>query len=284
MTIQDNWKRELDRLHLTEIQKQRMADRVMSGEKEKKKKSYVVVIFPAFIALATFLAWLTVQPDGTVQQTTAAMETAQSSMTMEKIIWLTLTLILMMSAYTLALISLLKVKRWQSSEKVQRVIENLRSSRLIWVVIGLLGFGFGITLMAVNLESIVLLQFFFIIFLFLNTSFSQILLTRNAERARCPHCGTELTNKEMLKKSFMIYDARCSACDKKMYYDRKINNRAYLIHMLGFPFCMLMPNVGIPLYLIGVYFLFYSTFTFGYLYPYTVRFSLQSEEQQPPLW
>ena len=282
MTIQDNWKRELDRLHLTEIQKQRMAHRIKAGEKEKK--SYVAVIFPAFIALATFMAWLTVQPGGTIQQTTAAMETVQTSMTIEKIIWLTLTLILMMSAYTLAIVSLLTVKRWQSNEKVQRVIGNLKSPLLIWVVISLLCFGFAITLMAVNLESIVLLQFFFIVFVFLNTSFIQILLTRNAERARCPHCGTELTNKEMLKKSFMIYDTKCGACEKKMYYDRKKNNRAYIIHMLGFPFCMLMPSVGIPFYLIGVYFIFYSMFTFGYLYPYTVRFSLQSEEQQPPLW
>ena len=280
MTIQDNWKRELDRLHLTEIQKQRMADCRKAGEKEKK--SYVAVILPVFIALATFLAWLTVQPGGTVQQTTAAMETAQSSMTMEKIIWLTLTLILMMSAYTLALISLLKVKRWQSKEKVQRVIGNLKLPLLIWVVIGLLCFGFAITLMAVNLESIVLLQFFFIVFLFLNTSFIQILLTRNAERARCPHCGTELTNKEMLKKSWMIYDAECNVCKKKMSY-RKKNDSSFWVPMVGIPLFMLMPSVGIPWYIMFGYFIPYIIFTV-YIMSYTVQFSTQSEEQQPPLW
>ena len=280
MTIQDNWKRELDRLHLTEIQKQRMAYRIKAGEKEKK--SYVAVIFPAFIALATFMAWLTVQPGGTVQQTTAAMETAQSTMTMEKIIWLTLTLILMMSAYTLAIVSLLTVKRWRSNEKVQRVIGNLKSPLLIWVVIGLLCFGFGITLMAVNLESIVLLQFFFIVFVFLNTSFIQILLTRNAERARCPHCGTELTNKEMLKKSWMIYDAECNVCKKKMSY-RKKNDSSFWVPMVGIPLFMLMPSVGIPWYIMFGYFIPYIIFTV-YIMSYTVQFSTQSEEQQPPLW
>ena len=149
----------------------------------------------------------------------------------------------------------------------------------------MLGFGFAMTMIAANLENpTAFLQFFFVVFLFFNTSFIQILLTRNAERARCPHCAVGLTNKEMLKKSFMIYDARCNACEKKMYYDKKKNERFFLIHMLGFPFCMLMPNVGIPLYVTGVYFVVYSIFTFGYLYPYTVKFSLQSEEQQPPLW
>ncbi|MGM9951644.1 MAG: hypothetical protein ACI33P_16025 [Lysinibacillus sp.] len=282
MTMQDNWKRELDKLHLTEVQKERMLSHAKSGE--EKKKSYVAIIFPAFVALAVFLAWLTVQPSDTMQQTAATMETAPSPMTMEKIIWLTLTLAMMMSAYTLAIFSLLKVKRWQNNEAVQRVIRNVQSHRIIWVVISLLGFGFGITLIAVNLENpIVFLQCFFIIFLFFNTTFIQILLTRNAKRARCPHCGVELTNKEMLKKSWMVYDAKCNVCKKKMHYDRKKNDSSFWVPMVGIPLFMLMPSVGIPWYIMFGYFIPYIIFTV-YIMSYTVQFSTQSEEQQPPLW
>ncbi len=284
MTIQDNWKRELDRLHLTEVQKERMVDRART--EEKKKKSYVAIIFPAFVAFAIFSAWLAVQPSsGTIRQTTATLEkAARDGITTEEVIWLTLTLALMMSAYTLAVFSLLKVKRWQKNAAVQQVIRNLQSYRIVWVVISLLCFGFAITMIAANLVNpTTFLQFFFVIFLFFNTSFIQILLTRNAERARCPHCGVELTSKEMLKKSFMIYDARCNSCQKKMYYDRKKNNSSYLVHMMGGPLFPLMASVGIPWYIILGYGILYIIFTFSIM-SYTIRFSTQSEEQQPPLW
>lgn len=283
MTIQDNWKRELDQLHLTEIQKQQMIDRVKSGKKQKK--SYVSVILPAFVLLAMFSGWLALQPSTAIQQTAAPVETINEAISIEEIIWLTLTLLLMMSAYTLAVVSLLKVKRWQNAAFVQRLIGFLKSYRIIWVIISLLGFGFAMTQVASDLKDpIKFLQFFFVIFLFANTSFIQILLTRNEQRAHCPHCGIELTNKEMLKKSFMIYDAKCNTCKKKMYYDRKKNQSSYLIQALWMPICLLMPSVGISFYLMIIYFVLYAVFTFGYLFSYTIRFSTQSEEQQPPLW
>lgn len=283
MTIQDNWKRELDQLHLTGTQKERMIDHVKSGK--KKRKSYVAVILPAFVLLALFSGWLALQPSSTVQQTAAPLKTSSETISMEEIIWLTFTLLLMMSAYTLAVISLLQVRRWQNIMFVQRLTGFLKSYRIVWIIISLLGFGIAMTMIASRLENpVAFLQFFLIIFLFINTSFIQILLTRNERRAHCPHCKTELTNKEMLKKSFMIYDARCNTCNKKMYYDRKKNQSMYLIQVLGVPLCLLMPNIGIPFYLIGVYATLYFTFTFGYLFPYTIRFSTQSEEQQPPLW
>lgn len=283
MTIQDNWKRELDQFHLTEIQKQQMIDRVKSGKKQKK--SYVSVILPAFVLLAMFSGWLALQPSTAIQQTAAPVETINEAISIEEIIWLTLTLLLMMSAYTLAVVSLLKVKRWQNAALVQRLIEFLKSYRIIWVIISLLGFGFAMTEIASDWKDpIKFLQFFFVIFLFANTSFIQILLTRNEQRAHCPHCGMELTNKEMLKKSFMIYDAKCDTCKKKMYYDRKKNQNSYLIQALWMPICLLMPSVGIPFYLMIIYFVLYAVFTFGYLFSYTIRFSTQSDEQQPPLW
>lgn len=285
MAIQDNWKRELDQLHLTEIQKERIIDHVKTGE--KKKKSYVAVILPAFVALAIFLIWLSVQPSSTIQiqQTASPLETTREAISIEEIIWLTLTLLLIMSAYTLAVISLLTVRRWQNHTFVLRLVEFLKSYRIIWIIIILLGFSLTITIIASRLESpSVFLQFFFVIFLFINTSFIQILLTRNERRAHCPHCHVQLTNKEMLKKSFIIYDALCNSCNEKMYYDRKKNQSTYLIQFLGVPVCVLMPSVGIPFYLMIIYFVFYSIFTIGYLFPYIVGFSTQSEEQQPPLW
>lgn len=284
MTMQDNWKRELDRLHLTEIQKERMIDHVKAGK--KKKKSYVGVVLPAFVALALFSIWLPVQPDHAVQQTASLIETTREGSSVEGIIWLALTLILMMSAYTLAVVSLLKVKRWQSSKFVHRVLVFFKSYRIIWIIISLLLISFAIAVIAPRLESpTAFLQVLFILFLFANTSFIQILLTRNEQRARCPHCESELTNKEILKKSFMFFDARCNTCHEKMYYDRKKNQRMYLIQVLGMPFCLLlMPIVGIPFYLMGIYSILYIVFTVGYILPYTVRFSAQSEEQQPPLW
>ncbi|WP_413362707.1 hypothetical protein [Lysinibacillus sp. 3P01SB] len=283
MTIQDNWKRELDQFHLTGIQKQQMIDHVKSGKKQKK--SYVSVILPAFVLLAMFSGWLALQPSTAIQQTAAPVETINEAISIEEIIWLTLTLLLMMSAYTLAVVSLLKVKRWQNAAFVQRLVGFLKSYRIIWVIISLLGFGFAMTQIASDLKDPVeFLQFFFVIFLFANTSFIQILLTRNEQRAHCPHCGIELTNKEMLKKSFMIYDAKCNACKKKMYYDRKKNQSSYLIQALWMPICLLMPSVGISFYLMIIYFVLYAVFTFGYLFSYTIRFSAQSDEQQPPLW
>jgi CXXC-20-CXXC protein len=283
MTIQDNWKRELDQLHLTEIQKERMVDHIKSGIKQKK--SYVAIILPAFVVLALFSGWLALQPSTGIQQTGSPIKTTNEAISIEKIIWLTLTLLLMMSAYTLALISLIKVRRWQNSAFALRIIGFLKSYQIIWIIISLLGLGFAMTAIASRLEnSLTFLQFFFIVFLFANTSFIQILLTRNEQRALCPHCGVELTNKEMLKKSFMIYDAKCNKCKKKMYYDRKKNQNSYLIQVLWMPICLLMPSVGISFYLMIIYFVLYAVFTFGYLFPYTVRFSTQSEEQQPPLW
>lgn len=80
-----------------------MIDRVKSGKKQKK--SYVSVILPAFVLLAMFSGWLALQPSTAIQQTAAPVETINEAISIEEIIWLTLTLLLMMSAYTLAVVS-----------------------------------------------------------------------------------------------------------------------------------------------------------------------------------
>ena len=108
MTIKDNWKQELEQLKLTDVQKERMTARVKQPS-IKRKKSFVPIIGPAFVILALFSIWLTIQPQTNYK--TASQDTMKEIMfqplNLEIILWITATLILMMSSYTLFILNCL---------------------------------------------------------------------------------------------------------------------------------------------------------------------------------
>ena len=139
MTIQDNWKQELDQIKLTDVQKERMAERIKQPS-IKRRKSFVPIIGPAFIILALFSIWLTIQPQTNykIASPNTGKELLFQSLNLEITLWVTATLILMMGSYTLFIINCLKVKRWQRRPVIQKVQRMFKFPKIIWLVLSVL--------------------------------------------------------------------------------------------------------------------------------------------------
>ena len=207
MTIQDNWKRELEQIKLTDVQKEHMTARVKQPS-IKRRKSFVPIIGPAFIILSLFSIWLTIQPQTNYK--TASQDTMKEIMfqplNLEIVLWITATLILMMGSYTLFISNCQKVKRWQHRPVIQKVQHMLKSPKMIWLVLCVLLLQAIVWIGAFYLPyRLLFVQGMFSIFLITLILLIQIYLTRDLFQPHCPHCGKVFTKKLARKKATMAY-------------------------------------------------------------------------------
>ena len=278
------WKNELERLQLTDVQKKRMIAHVHSGE--KKKKSFVPIIGPAFVILTLFLVWLTIQPQTNYK--TASQDTVKEivfqPLHLEITLWITATLLLMMGSYVLFILNCLKVKRWQHNSFIQKVQRMLKSPKIIWLVLSVLLLQAIVWIGAFYLPyRLLFVQGMFSIFLIAMILLIQLYLTRDLVQAHCPHCGAVFTKKQARKKATMAFRETCDGCGELIYPDRKVVQKQGVFYMIA-PICIALQWTGIH----SVYPLSIAVITgictFLFIVPYMTQFTKESDDQQPPLW
>ena len=283
--MRHEWKDELERLQLTDIQKTRMIAHVHSGGK-RKKKSFVPIIGPAFVILALFLIWLTIQP-GTNYKT-ASQDTAKEllfqPLNLEIILWITATLILMMGSYTLFILNCLKVKRWQHRPVIRKVQRMFKFPKMIWLVLSVLLLQAIVWIGAFYLPyRLLFVQGMFSIFFIAMMLLIQIYLTRDLFKAHCPHCGEVFTKKQARKKATNAFKETCDECGELIYPDRKVAQKQAPFYMIA-PICIALQWTGIHgVYPVSILFIT-GISTIFLIVPYTTQFTKESDDQQPPLW
>ena len=285
MTIQDNWKQELEQIRLTDVQKERMKERIKQPS-IKRRKSFVPIIGPAFVILALFSIWLTLQPQTNYK--TASRDTVREllfqPLNLEITSWIVATLLLMMGSYTLFILNCLKVKRWQHRPVVQKVQRMLNLPNLIWLVLSVLLLQAIVWIGAFYLPfRLVFVQGMFSIFLIALILLIQIYLTRDLFQPHCPHCGEVFTKKQARKKATMAYKETCDTCGELIYPDRKVVQKQGMFYMIA-PICIALQWTGIHnMYPFSILFITVLA-TFFLIVPYTTQFIKESDDQQPPLW
>ena len=285
MTIQDNWKQELEQIKLTDVQKERMTARVKQPS-IKRRKSFVPIIGPAFVILTLFSIWLTIQPQTNYK--TASQDTMKEIMfqplNLEIILWITATLILMMGSYTLFILNCLKVKRWQHRPVIQKVQRMFKLPKMIWLVLSVLLLQAIVWIGAFYLPyRLLFVQGMFSIFLIALILLIQIYLTRDLFQPHCPHCGEVFTKKQARKKATMAYKETCDTCGELIYPDRKVVQKQGTFYMIA-PICIALQWTGIhDVYPLSILFIT-GLSTIFLIAPYTTQFTKESDDQQPPLW
>ena len=285
MTIQDNWKQELKQIKLTDVQKERMKERINQSS-IKRRKSFVSIIGPAFVILALFSIWLTLQPQTNYK--TASQDTVREllfqPLNLEIALWIVATLLLMTGSYTLFILNCLKVKRWQPRPVVQKVQRMLKLPKLIWLVLSVLLLQAIVWIGAFYLPyRLVFVQGMFSIFLIALILLIQIYLTRDLFQPHCPHCGEVFTKKQARKKATMTYKETCDKCGELIYPDRKVVQKQATFYMIA-PICIALQWTGIH-HMYPLIILFITGLaTIFFIVPYTTQFTKESDDQQPPLW
>ena len=285
MTIQDNWKQELEQLKLTDVQKERMKERI-NQPSIKRKKSFVPIIGPAFVILTIFLIWLNMQPQTNYKTASQDMmkEIMFQPLNLEIILWITATLILMMGSYTLFIINCQKVKRWQRRPVIQKVQRMIKSPKMIWLVLSVLLLQAIVWIGAFYLPyRLLFVQGFFSIFFIAMMLLIQIYLTRDLFKAHCPHCGEVFTKKQVRKKGAMAFRETCDVCGELIYPDRKVVQKQAPFYMIA-PVCIALQWTGIHgIYMFSIL-VITGICTIIFIAPYTTQFTKESDDQQPPLW
>ena len=285
MTIQDNWKQELEQIKLTDVQKERMKIRIKQPA-IKRRKSFVPIIGPASVILTLFLIWLTIHPQTNYK--TASQDTVREllfrPLNLEITLWIVATLLLTIGSYTFFILNCLKVKRWQNRPVVQKAQRMLKLPKLIWPVLSVLLLQAVVWIGAFYLPyRLVFVQGIFSIFLIALILLIQIYLTRDLFQPHCPHCGEVFTKKQARKKATMAYKETCDTCGELIYPDRKVVQKQATFYMIA-PICIALQWTGIhDVYPLSI--LFITGFsTFFLIVPYTTQFTKESDDQQPPLW
>lgn len=280
------WKQELNRLSLTEMQKEKMKQIAKQPlPQPSKQKSFVPIIAPAFVLLAIVFIWLQVSPSPGNDFKTATNDivTTTNVMTKEIVVLLTFTILLHTGAYLSVMFVALKVKRMEKFTAFRWLKYKIQHKQLLLIIACICMTTLLIVVIVLYAKNVViLLQILLMAFLWVNLCFWGILGTRDNERSICPHCGVVYSRKELWKKSFYGKFENCSSCGEGAYVDRKKSqgNSGFLI----MPSVILMTNFGIPIWLSICFIIFYLIFLFRYIYPYAFQFTKESDDQQPPLW
>ena len=285
MTIRDNWKQELEQLKLTDVQKERMKERIIQPS-IKRSRSYVPIIGPAFVILTIFLIWLNMQPQNNYK--TASNDTAKGllfqPLNLEIALWIVATLLLMMGSYTLFMLNCLKVKRWQHRPIIQKVQHMLKLPKMIWIVLSVLLLQAIVWIGAFYLPyRLLFVQGMFSIFLIALILLIQIYLTRDLFQAHCPHCGEVFTKKLASKKATMAYKETCDTCGELIYPDRKVVQKQGTFYLIA-PVCIALQWTGIHSVYSFSILIITGLCIFFFITPYMTQFTKESDDQQPPLW
>ena len=281
------WKQELNRLSLTEMQKEKMKQLVKQPlPQSSKRNSFVPIIAPMFVLLAIVFIWLQVSsPGNDVKTATNDIVRTTNVMTKGVIGLLTITMLLHVGAYLSVMFVALKVKRIEKF-KVFRWLKYKIQHKQLFVIIACICMT-TLMIVAVVLYAknvVILLQIILVTLLWVNICCLQLLFTKDNERSICPHCGVAYSRREIWKKSFYGHFEKCSSCGKGAYVDRKKSQGNFLTIYMGGMVGMFITNLGIPIWLGICYIVTYTVFAVIYIGPYTTQFTKESDDQQPPLW
>lgn len=137
MTMQDDWKKELDRINLSQMQKERVIQHMYTSPKKHANWAYRLVL-PAFIILTLFAIILTLQPRSQQQAvTTTATETVQTLNEVnytEMLIWLIVVIALTILAFVQFVLLVFRFKRWQEKPIITEIQALLRTHKEMWII------------------------------------------------------------------------------------------------------------------------------------------------------
>lgn len=138
----------------------------------------------------------------------------------------------------------------------------------------------AVTTVFITEAPIEVLKIWLVAFVAINYCLWSWWMIRDEVRATCPHCGHTFTRREMLKKTFWGYKAKCSQCGEYLYVTKKARKKLDFISWF-FPGTFLMlSNLGTMIWLTIGGMVVSWIFIMFVIMPYTMKFSTENE----PLW
>ena len=270
--------KQYNEMKLSEHKKRDMIAAIKKGH-IKTKKSYVGIVVPMFIAVAVFLFAVTSQrviPNSVNGAAFNFSEWTSESNFKELLILWTVSLAFLMMAYVQFLLLAKSPERLTEYRIFRKASEVFGTWRMIFIG--------AVPFVWIAVETIVLLflphelvaQFFAVLLLFLNVVLIQLKFVKGRTLATCPHCGVELTNKEI------ALNKKCGVCGCGR--NRKVQNtfQEFFVTFGGL-IIILFPFFQLSLVYVLLYAACYAMFTTIYILPYIVRFTKESDIP-PPLW
>jgi len=266
-------------MKLSEDKKRDMIKAIERGA-VKRKKSYVGIIVPLFIAIATFLFVVSSQ-EGITRPLVNGTAVNLSDWTHESyfkellILW-TVSLVFLMTAYVQFLLLARNPERLREYRIFRKANEVYGTWRM--VIIAAIPFIWIIVETAIILlfSSELVAQFFVVVLLLLNVMLIQLKFVKGRERAKCPHCNVELTTKEI------NFNKKCGVCGNDRARKVQTSPQEFFISFSGL-IVMFFPFFQLSIIYVLLYAILNSYFTMVHILPYMVRFS-EKEELPPPLW
>lgn len=274
------WNEELQQLKLSPGQKEKM--KAAMHDKLPVKKSYVHVIFPAFVAVALLLfMW---GPDVPSSVTATTSYELFDGITLRIVIWLTFTQVLLVIAYIFGIFSIRHVKRWDDKPIVQklRMLFSTWQGNVLgtFVLLALMAFCWGFTM---ALPHTIVAEAFFTLAFFCASATLLLYMTRNAYTTACPHCHAPFSRTQIVKLSFKA-NPTCPSCAQTMINDPKyaaVSSATYT----WIPALMLLQYTSLYYWYVVFLFIAIGTFIVLYIVPYSIRYIEYDENDlPPPLW
>lgn len=266
-------------LKMSEQKKREMIQAVKHGT-VRKQRSYVGIVAPMFVMLALLLFVITGQGNTTSNITSGSSinteEITQAVNFKDLLILWTVSLVFLMIAYVQFLIlarrptRLLNYRlfRWANAAFHTWKLALIGSVPFLWMAIE--------TLVLAFFPYELVAQFFVVVLLLINVFLVQLKIVKDRQRSTCPHCGVELTTKEI----FM--NKKCGVCGNSRF--RKVQNSIQeFIATTGALIIMFFPFFQISLIYIILYTIAYIFFTIKYILPYLYTYQ-KEDEIPPPLW
>ena len=283
--MHEQLKRELQTIRLSDAQKVQIEKRL--EERPRKTIQWSRIVTPLAIALALFLVVIGLQQQQSVQSGAQTAFVAWQPLTLELIIWGTVTYMIAMCNYTVFIFCVLYVKRIENNPFVRAFKGNMTGIKIWRLVVTMFGFGavifLGIRLLPFGLLYVqVIAALLFIPLVF----FIQLLMTRHGQWPVCPHCGVELSRKQLRKRGFTGTIGSCEHCQQQIFEMGKMKVKAMRIYFFYPILLIVMPQIPTLLFttqlaFVGV-FLVQVVLTLIYIDPYTLKFA--ESDHQEPLW
>lgn len=272
--------KEYESLKLSNKKKNAMIQAIKYGKPLRRKKSYVGIVTSIFVlGVLLFSIIIGSGSESPVNKTGAGIDlhelTHEVYFKQLLILWSVSLLFLMMAFVQFLLLA----------KNPERLIEYpiFRKAHAVFGTWRMVFIG-AIPFVWIAFETIVILiwsselvvQFFVVLMLFINYALIQLKFVKGRTRATCPHCGVELTNKEI------NLNKKCGVCGNGRM--RKAQNSIQeFISTFGGVFIMFFPFFQLSLFYVFLYGIAYVYFTLNYILPYLSEFEKESEIP-PPLW
>lgn len=220
----NNLKDTFSPMQLSEKQKQKIVTYAKSDK--RKTKSYVPIVFPAFILLSVVFLFVTFgQEQGIVRNVTSASLNVPNpfeSMSKANIYWSIANTVLLVVVLKYFKKCIATIVRWQDKVFIQELhaflFTRLRSILLLSIII--IVYWIGAMLFASTLwysQSIFALLYI--------GMFVFIALAKSKENvwASCPHCGKRYKRMQIFWKSSTPFRDRCDYCKENIFIHDKEN-------------------------------------------------------------